>query len=69
MIPPKALALTGRGAGAGAEAGRTYGAARGWGRSLGKGGIRERVSESLGSGARALRKYACDAIARRQTVH
>eukprot|EP00965_Chrysotila_dentata_P236221 6201195-Pleurochrysis_carterae.AAC.1 len=25
--------------------------------------------KSLGSGARALHKYACDAIAKRQTVH
>eukprot|EP00965_Chrysotila_dentata_P061535 2037450-Pleurochrysis_carterae.AAC.1 len=38
-------------------------------RSEGRGGRRERRSESLGSEARALRKYACDAIAKRQTVH
>eukprot|EP00965_Chrysotila_dentata_P061086 2023948-Pleurochrysis_carterae.AAC.1 len=38
-------------------------------RSAGRGGHRERHSESLGSGVRALRKYACDAIAKRQTVH
>eukprot|EP00965_Chrysotila_dentata_P149787 4946250-Pleurochrysis_carterae.AAC.1 len=56
-------------AGAGAKAGRTYGAARGCGRSLGRGGHRERVSKNLRSGARALRKYACDAGSKRQTVH
>eukprot|EP00965_Chrysotila_dentata_P025035 830362-Pleurochrysis_carterae.AAC.1 len=61
--------VNGRGAGAGAGAGRTYWATRGRGRSLGKGGHRERLSKSLGSGARALRKYACDATAKRQTVH
>eukprot|EP00965_Chrysotila_dentata_P141097 4663496-Pleurochrysis_carterae.AAC.1 len=32
-------------------------------------GHRERVSKSLESGARALRKYACDAMAKRRTVH
>eukprot|EP00965_Chrysotila_dentata_P036036 1199089-Pleurochrysis_carterae.AAC.1 len=56
-------------AGAGAGARRTYGAAQARGRSLGKGGHRKRVFKSLGSRARALRKYACDAIAKRQTVH
>eukprot|EP00965_Chrysotila_dentata_P117224 3873982-Pleurochrysis_carterae.AAC.1 len=61
--------VNGRGAGAGVEAGCTYGAALGRGRSLGKGGHREGVSNNLGSGARALRKYACDATAQRQTVH
>eukprot|EP00965_Chrysotila_dentata_P248140 6208174-Pleurochrysis_carterae.AAC.1 len=61
--------VNGRGAGAGAGAGRTYGAALGRGRSLGKGGHRERVFKNLRSGARALRKYACDATARRQSVH
>eukprot|EP00965_Chrysotila_dentata_P017348 576036-Pleurochrysis_carterae.AAC.1 len=50
-------------------AGRNYGAAQGRRRSLGKGGHRERVSKSLGSGARALRKHACDATAKWQTVH
>eukprot|EP00965_Chrysotila_dentata_P226432 6195409-Pleurochrysis_carterae.AAC.1 len=57
------------GASAGAGAERTYGAAQGMGRSAGRGGHREQGSESLGSGARPLRKYACDAIAKRQTVH
>eukprot|EP00965_Chrysotila_dentata_P135312 4474113-Pleurochrysis_carterae.AAC.1 len=31
--------------------------------------MRERGIQSLGSGARALRKYACDATAIRGTVH
>eukprot|EP00965_Chrysotila_dentata_P108038 3568309-Pleurochrysis_carterae.AAC.2 len=45
--------------------------AQGMGRSAGRSGHREQGSESLGSGARAraLRKYACDATAKRQTVH
>eukprot|EP00965_Chrysotila_dentata_P186439 6156255-Pleurochrysis_carterae.AAC.1 len=59
----------GQGAGAGAGAKRTYGAAQGRGRSAGKGGHRERVSKSLRSGARALRKYACDASPIWETVH
>eukprot|EP00965_Chrysotila_dentata_P134297 4440864-Pleurochrysis_carterae.AAC.1 len=49
---------------------------RGWGapgrwlrEAAGRDGHRERSSESLGSGARALRKYACDAMAKRKTVH
>eukprot|EP00965_Chrysotila_dentata_P253967 6211721-Pleurochrysis_carterae.AAC.1 len=61
--------VNGRGAGAGAGAGRTYGAAQERGRSLGRGSHCERVSKILGSGARALRKYACDVIAKRRTVH
>eukprot|EP00965_Chrysotila_dentata_P076200 2516991-Pleurochrysis_carterae.AAC.1 len=42
---------------------------QGKGRSASRGGHRERVSKSFGSGARALRKYACDTIAKQQTVH
>eukprot|EP00965_Chrysotila_dentata_P178759 5903187-Pleurochrysis_carterae.AAC.1 len=62
--------VTGQGAGAGAGAGRTDGAAQGKGRSTSRGGLRKQVSKSLESGARALRKYACDgAIARRHIVH
>eukprot|EP00965_Chrysotila_dentata_P126987 4200846-Pleurochrysis_carterae.AAC.1 len=61
--------VTGRGAGAGAGAGRTYGAAQAMGRSAGRGGHRGQGSESLRSGARAFRKYACNATAKRQTVH
>eukprot|EP00965_Chrysotila_dentata_P075761 2503214-Pleurochrysis_carterae.AAC.1 len=61
--------VNGREAGAGAGAGRACAAARGRGRSLGKGGHRERVSKSLGSGARALREYACDATVKRRTVN
>ena len=32
-------------------------------------GHRERVSKNLRSAARALRKYACDAMPKRRTVH
>eukprot|EP00965_Chrysotila_dentata_P111547 3687853-Pleurochrysis_carterae.AAC.1 len=60
--------VNGRGAGAGAGAKRNYGAAQGVGRSAGRGGHREQ-SKSLRSGARALRKYACDTIAKRRTMH
>eukprot|EP00965_Chrysotila_dentata_P193979 6176076-Pleurochrysis_carterae.AAC.1 len=60
--------LTGQGASACAGAGaRLGGGSRRGRRSTGRGGHRERSSESLGSEARALRKYACDAIAKRQT--
>eukprot|EP00965_Chrysotila_dentata_P247124 6207561-Pleurochrysis_carterae.AAC.2 len=61
--------VTGQGAGAGAGARRTHGAAQGMGRSAGRGGHREQGSENLESGVRALREYACDATAKRQTVH
>eukprot|EP00965_Chrysotila_dentata_P258455 6213222-Pleurochrysis_carterae.AAC.7 len=59
----------GLGASAGAGAGARLGGGSRRGRSLGKGGHRERVSKSLGCGARALRKYACDTSLKRQTVH
>eukprot|EP00965_Chrysotila_dentata_P039756 1321047-Pleurochrysis_carterae.AAC.1 len=35
----------------------------------GSSGHHERVLQSLGSGARALRKYACDAMPKRGTMH
>eukprot|EP00965_Chrysotila_dentata_P260743 6214020-Pleurochrysis_carterae.AAC.1 len=58
-----------QGEGVSAGAKRTYGAAQGRRRSAGKGGHREQGSNSLGSGAQALREYACDASPKRQTVH
>eukprot|EP00965_Chrysotila_dentata_P134014 4431718-Pleurochrysis_carterae.AAC.1 len=60
--------VTGSSAGAGAGA-RLGGGSRGGGRSEVSGGHHERVSKSLRSGARALRKYACDAMPKRRTVH
>eukprot|EP00965_Chrysotila_dentata_P099589 3292211-Pleurochrysis_carterae.AAC.2 len=42
---------------------------QGKGRSAGRCGHCERVSKSFRSGARALRKYACNAIAKQHTVH
>eukprot|EP00965_Chrysotila_dentata_P145257 4797853-Pleurochrysis_carterae.AAC.2 len=59
----------GQGANAGEGAKRTYGAAQARGRSAGRGGLREEGSKSLRSGARALRKYACNASPKRQIVH
>eukprot|EP00965_Chrysotila_dentata_P141033 4661635-Pleurochrysis_carterae.AAC.1 len=49
--------------------GRAWAVAQGGGRSEVRGGHHERVSKSLESGARALRKYACDAMPKRRTVH
>eukprot|EP00965_Chrysotila_dentata_P192503 6175211-Pleurochrysis_carterae.AAC.2 len=63
----RAATVRERARGAGAK--RTYGAALGRGHSAGSGGHRERVFKSLRSGARALRKYACDANAIWETVH
>eukprot|EP00965_Chrysotila_dentata_P203548 6181794-Pleurochrysis_carterae.AAC.2 len=53
----------GRGAGAGAEAGARLGGGSRREHSAGKGGNRERVFKSMGSGAQALGKYAGDATA------
>eukprot|EP00965_Chrysotila_dentata_P037669 1252823-Pleurochrysis_carterae.AAC.1 len=60
--------ITGQGAGAGAGAGRTYGAAQGKGRSQPAAAITSRVSKGLGSVARALREYTCDACPKWETV-
>eukprot|EP00965_Chrysotila_dentata_P145256 4797853-Pleurochrysis_carterae.AAC.1 len=59
----------GQGAGAGAGAKRTYGGGSGRGRSAGGGGLSRASIQSLKSGARVLRKYACDAHAIQETVH
>eukprot|EP00965_Chrysotila_dentata_P219287 6191042-Pleurochrysis_carterae.AAC.1 len=59
----------GQGAGAGAGAKRTYGAALGQVAKRAAAAMRERGFQSLVSGARTLRKYACDADAIRETVH
>eukprot|EP00965_Chrysotila_dentata_P177530 5864514-Pleurochrysis_carterae.AAC.1 len=49
--------------------GRAWAVAQGRGAQRSGATIASRVSKSLGSGARALRKCACDAMAKRQTVH
>eukprot|EP00965_Chrysotila_dentata_P219121 6190946-Pleurochrysis_carterae.AAC.1 len=54
---------------AGAGAKRTYGGGSGRGRSAGGGGHARASIQSLGSGASAIRKYACDANASWETVH
>eukprot|EP00965_Chrysotila_dentata_P186516 6158232-Pleurochrysis_carterae.AAC.2 len=59
----------GRGENAGVGAKRTYGAALGRGVQRAAAAMRERELKSLGSGAQALRKYACDAIAIWTTVY
>eukprot|EP00965_Chrysotila_dentata_P164757 5440345-Pleurochrysis_carterae.AAC.4 len=57
------------GSGAGTGAGRTYEAAPVRGAQRAAAAMRKRGFQSLGSGARALRKYACDANALWETVH
>eukprot|EP00965_Chrysotila_dentata_P112485 3718357-Pleurochrysis_carterae.AAC.1 len=54
---------------AGAGAGARLGGGSRRGRSVGRGGHHERSSKSLKSGARVLRKYACDAMPKRRMVH
>eukprot|EP00965_Chrysotila_dentata_P058195 1929769-Pleurochrysis_carterae.AAC.2 len=49
--------------------GRAYGGGSGRGRSAGSGGRARASIQSFGSGARALRKYACDANATWETKH
>eukprot|EP00965_Chrysotila_dentata_P085485 2819542-Pleurochrysis_carterae.AAC.1 len=49
--------------------GRAWAVAQGMGAERSGAAIASRAFKSLGSGARELRKYACDAIAIRQTVH
>eukprot|EP00965_Chrysotila_dentata_P263457 6214834-Pleurochrysis_carterae.AAC.4 len=43
--------------------------APGWWRSQAVSAMRATLSQNLGSGARALRKYACGAKAKWETVH
>eukprot|EP00965_Chrysotila_dentata_P188344 6172689-Pleurochrysis_carterae.AAC.1 len=61
--------VNGRAAGLSAEAEMRLGGGSKKGRSADKGGRRAQCFEGLGSEARALRKYACDASPKRQTVH
>eukprot|EP00965_Chrysotila_dentata_P037275 1240561-Pleurochrysis_carterae.AAC.2 len=63
------IAEGGRGAGTGVGAGRTCGVAPGWLRSQAVSAMCATGTQNLRSGARALRKYACDAKPKRQTVH
>eukprot|EP00965_Chrysotila_dentata_P193840 6175996-Pleurochrysis_carterae.AAC.4 len=57
------------GSGEGAGAGRTYGSAPVRGARRAAAAMRERGFQSSESGARALRKYACEANASWETVH